>query len=273
MAVKRRQGRPRDRAAGARAGAGREANGDAPPGDRARSAELLWGERERPSRGPKPGLSVERIVRAAIGIADAEGLAAVSMQRVASEFGFTTMALYRYVPGKAELVDLMIDTAIGEPPALDGVAGGWRPKIEAWARHVWAAFHRHPWALGATGHPRLMGPNELGWLDSALGALSGTGLAPGERHDAFLVVLGHVRTAAHHAVERSRRQQGGVTDEAWGAFLVELVQKHGDRYPAVREAMSSGAFGPPEGDGLEFGLRCVLDGIGVLIAARAARSA
>ncbi|WP_437959359.1 TetR/AcrR family transcriptional regulator C-terminal domain-containing protein [Sorangium sp. So ce119] len=271
MAVNGRQKRSRERGTGERARA--EAKEDEILGSPSRSAELLWGERERPSRGPKPGLSVERIARAAIGIADAEGLSAASMQRVASEFGFTTMALYRYVPGKAELIELMIDMAIGEPPALECVSGGWRHKLEAWARHLWAVFLRHPWALGATGHPRFMGPNELGWLNSALDALSGTGLSGGERLEAFLVVLGHVRTAAHHAVDRRLRQQGGIPGEPWGAVMTELVQKHGDRYPAVREAMSSGAFGPPADDGLEFGLRCVLDGIGVLIAERAARCA
>src|SRR5689334_22149881 len=82
-------------------------------GERARTADLLWGPRERPSRGPKPGLTRDGIVRAAIGVADAEGLAAVSMQRVAAEVGFTTMALYRYVPGKNELVALMVDSAVG----------------------------------------------------------------------------------------------------------------------------------------------------------------
>src|SRR6266496_4469960 len=102
------------------------------------SAELLWGQRERPSRGPKPGLSLDGIVRAAIKIADAEGLDAVSMQRVAAEFGFATMSLYRYVPGKSELIDLMIDTAIGPPPDLSVIPGGWRPKLTVWARHTWA---------------------------------------------------------------------------------------------------------------------------------------
>ncbi|HEY1619933.1 MAG TPA: TetR/AcrR family transcriptional regulator, partial [Streptosporangiaceae bacterium] len=79
------------------------------PASQPRGVDFLWGSRERPSRGPRPGLSVERIVAAAVGIADAAGLGAVSMQRVASEVGFATMALYRYVPGKTELISIMID--------------------------------------------------------------------------------------------------------------------------------------------------------------------
>src|SRR5712691_3973914 len=107
-------------------------------GDPVRSLELLWGTRERPSRGPKPGLTLEKIVRAAIEVADAEGLAALSMRRVADQLGFTTMALYRHVPGKADLLDVMLDTVAGERTPLDDVAGGWRAKLESAARQDWA---------------------------------------------------------------------------------------------------------------------------------------
>ena len=95
-------------------------------GDRARTMELLWGVQKKPSRGPKPSMSVGRIVRAAIEIADAEGLGALSMGRVAEELGFTTMSLYRYVPGKAELIDVMLDSVMGEAvgPEEAGAVGG-----------------------------------------------------------------------------------------------------------------------------------------------------
>lgn len=80
------------------------------------SLALLWGEQEPPSRGPKPSLTAGRIAQAGIEIADGEGLDAVSLARVAKEFGVTAMALYRYVPGKTELLDLMVDLAIGPRP-------------------------------------------------------------------------------------------------------------------------------------------------------------
>lgn len=235
-------------------------------GEQARSIGLLWGEKGEPSRGPKPGLSVTQIVRAAIDIANAEGLEAVSMQRVAQACGVTTMALYRYVPGKADLVALMIDMGIGEPPALDEVPGGWRAQLEQWARLIWDAFHRAPWSLEATAPVRLMGPNELGWFEAAVGALSGTGLSGAEAVDAVLVVLNHVRSMAQYSVERMRRQGG--TSERWEAAVGGVLQKHGDRFPALRAAMASGAFGTAEGGALEYGLGLVLDGIGMRIAAR-----
>ena len=112
-------------------------------GDPVRSMELLWGVGPAPrSRGPKQGLSVERIVQAGIEIADAEGLAALSMRRVADKLGVGTMSLYTYIPSKAELVDVMFDRAIGaaEHPVVEG---GWREKLTAVAWSAWELYQRH----------------------------------------------------------------------------------------------------------------------------------
>src|SRR6266540_1253229 len=103
-------------------------------GDPARSIALLWRTRERPTRGGRSGLSVERIVRAAIEIADAEGLAALSMRRVAERLGAGTMSLYTHVPGKAELLDVMLDTVYGERAMPEDVPGGWRGRLKLIAR-------------------------------------------------------------------------------------------------------------------------------------------
>src|ERR1700742_2125383 len=86
--------------------------------------DLLWGTPARPRRGPKPSLTRERIVTAAIALADAEGLASLSMQHLAERLGCAKMALYRYVPGKAELVALMLDAGLGDPPSAPPGAPG-----------------------------------------------------------------------------------------------------------------------------------------------------
>jgi AcrR family transcriptional regulator len=224
------------------------------------SAELLWGEPERPSRGPKPGLSLDGIVRAAIKIADAEGLDAVSMQRVAAEFGFTTMSLYRYVPGKSELIDLMIDAAAGPAPDLSAIPGGWRPKLAEWARRTWVFFGEHPWFLGAAMQ-RIMGPNQLGWLEAAVAALSGHGLVGQELLEAVLVVNGQVRSMAPFAASPD--------SAGWTGALGDLLRAHSERFPALSAAIADGAFAVDEDDdSLEFGLERVLDGIEVLIRQR-----
>ncbi|MGH8880375.1 MAG: TetR/AcrR family transcriptional regulator, partial [Stackebrandtia sp.] len=127
-------------------------------GRRRRALALLWGETERPSRGPKPSLSRERVVAAAVAIADAEGLAAVSMQRLATELGVTKMAMYRYVPGKSELTLLMVDDAMGQAPEPAAGPGDWAATLENWARQLWDRLVAHPWVLGATVGLRPIGP-------------------------------------------------------------------------------------------------------------------
>ncbi|WP_412539053.1 TetR/AcrR family transcriptional regulator [Longispora sp. K20-0274] len=236
-------------------------------GDQARTVELLWGPGPRPSRGPKPSLSLARIVATAIAVADAEGLAAVSMQRIAGELDFTKMSLYRYVPGKAELAALMVDTALGAPPDLDPT-GGWRPALHAWSRHLWAAFGRHPWALTASEGARVPGPNELGWLEAAVAALADTGLAAAERLDAVAVLASHLRGLAHQTMTFTP-DRPGTTERAAGALLAELLADRADRYPALAAAVAGAARGGQD-DAVEFGVARILDGLGLLIAERSA---
>lgn len=112
-----------------------------------RSIELLWGTRGPRTRGPKPGLTVEGIVAAAIELADADGLESLSMRRVAERLGVGTMSLYRYVPGKAELLDVMVDRVNTETERPGDVAGGWRGRLEQIARENRRLFERHPWLL------------------------------------------------------------------------------------------------------------------------------
>ncbi|MFI7098604.1 TetR/AcrR family transcriptional regulator [Streptomyces sp. NPDC050161] len=262
-------------------------------GDQAGSAALLWGERGRPSRGPKPALSLERITRTAIALADLGGLGAVSMQRVAGELDFTKMSLYRYVPGKTELVALMIDTAMGEPPAVapdaappagadapptgaasDGPAPDtlpWRPALRAWATELSAVFHRHPWLLEAAVGPRVMGPHELSWTERALAALARTGLSGSEQLDAVVLVTGHVRGIAQIAASMgvgSARATG--PEQVLSAALNELLVGRSDRFPALASAVASGAAENGRDQALEFGLERILDGLESLIIRRAA---
>ncbi|MFC8042590.1 TetR/AcrR family transcriptional regulator [Nocardia sp. NPDC057353] len=151
--------------------------------------ERLWGVERRPTRGPKPALTPERIAAEAIALADADGLATLSMQRLAERLGFTKMSLYRYVPGKAELVALMLDTALGEPPELP--AGDWRAGLSRWCATLYERFRAHPWALEVAVGSRPVGPNEMAWMEAALTALADTGLATAaERYPATVAAFG-----------------------------------------------------------------------------------
>ncbi|MFI1198205.1 TetR/AcrR family transcriptional regulator [Streptomyces sp. BHT-5-2] len=227
---------------------------------RARVA-LLWGEQDRPTRGPKPSLTPHRIAGAAVALADAEGLDAVSMSRVAAEFGVSAMALYRYVPGKDELVELMVEFVLAQAPDLSTAGDGWRPRITEWARRSAEVYRNHPWLLAATAMRRqLMGPNQLGWLDAALAALEPTGLSASERHRIFVLVAGLVRNLAEQSLDFDEEH-----NQEWNRLTGELLDRHADRFPALTRAVADGAFAPDTVDPLEFGLDRILDGVQTLI--------
>ncbi|KUJ70315.1 TetR family transcriptional regulator [Streptomyces albus subsp. albus] len=222
---------------------------------------LLWGERDRPTRGPKPSLTPHRIAEAAVALADAEGLDAVSMSKVAAEFGVSAMALYRYVPGKVELVELMVESVLADAPDLSAAGSGWRPRITAWARQSARVHQEHPWLLSATAMRRqVMGPHQLGWLDSALTALESTGLTAAEQHRVFVLVAGLVRTLVQQQLDFDEEHS-----QEWNRLTGELLDRHADRFPALTRAIAAGAFAPDDVDALEFGLDRILDGVQALI--------
>lgn len=246
-------------------------------GDPIRSLELLWGTKERPSRGPKPGLSVERIVHAAIEIADAEGLAALSMQRVAKRLGFTAMSLYRYVPSKAELLDVMLDRVHGEEARADSIDGGWRASLELLAREDWAMYHRHPWVLQVAMCRPPLGPNVIGVYESALHAVAGIGLSESEMNAVVKMVTDYVHGAARIAVTAAQvEQQSGVSDDQWwearAGFWEDIFDT--SRYPTMTRLYEAGVYDEQHNSAafaqatFEFGLQRILDGIEAFMQAR-----
>ena len=219
------------------------------------SVEFLWGGRAQPTRGPKPALTREGIADAAIAIADAEGLAAVSMQRVAADLGYTKMSLYRYLPGKTELVAAMLERALQEPPA---VSEPWRDGLAEWATALLRAYEGHAWALEASTGRRPIGPHEIAWMERALTVLP-PGLTGAERLDAVATIAGHVRMIAG--------QSGGAESDLAAAMGV-ILRDHAERYPAVVAAMSDVAARGGADDAFGFGLSRILDGLDCLLRER-----
>ncbi|PXY21211.1 TetR/AcrR family transcriptional regulator [Prauserella muralis] len=246
-------------------------------GDPARSIELLWGLREPPRRGPKPKLTVDGIAAAAIGIADAEGLAALSMRRVAAELGVTAMSLYSYVPGKAELIDVMVDRVVGENGVPDHEPGGWRSRLERVARQAWDRYLRHPWLLQVATSRPVLGPNIIARYDYELRAVAGIGLSNIEMDLVVSMIADYVHGAVRTAVELAQaEQQTGKTDIAWWEERAPLLAKvfDAERYPVAAEVGAAAgeeyqaAVDPARS--FEFGLARLLDGVAVLVE-RAAR--
>lgn len=235
------------------------------------TVDLLWGTAQRPKRGPKPALTLDGIVAEAVALADAEGLAALSMQRLAERLGFTKMSLYRYVPGKEQLTALMLDAAMGAPPAIDAVPGRWRDGLRSWVEAIFERFRAHPWAIELTLGIRPFGPNEMGWTEAALTALDDTGLTGPERLDTIVLLNGHARSLAQVFAS-----VGGDAQEQFTDQFTAMMTAAGDRYPAVtaafaEEAAAVSAGTTEAGAAFDYGVNRILDGLAVLIAQRADR--
>jgi AcrR family transcriptional regulator len=225
--------------------------------------ELLWGKEPARSRGPKPAITLTAIAEAGIRIADAEGLDAVSMQRIAGELPVTKMALYRHVPGKTELVAVMSDLAMGGPPEHPDLP--WREALYTWAMDLYEGFTRHPWLLQSTIGRRLLGPNELAWMERGIAALADSGLTGGEQLDSILVITSHVRNIAQQSTTFPGHSVG-LTEEEVTRSLAEILSTEAARFPSLTAAMPTA--GGNENQGLAFGLDRILDGLDLLIRAR-----
>lgn len=238
-------------------------------GGGAASAEtmaLLWGTKPAPTRGRKPGMTVPGIVATAIGIADADGLGALSMRRVADELGVGTMSLYRYLPGKTELYELMLDTVIGEGGLPEPDPAGWRASLASFARQSLAGYRRHPWLLEASLSRGLMGPNQTAVLDAVLRTISGTGLTNGQMMAVVGLVISYVRGRARQLAETLRAEQrSSVSDEQFWRDFAPLLDEHldADRFPALAAVWRDDGLSWE--DEFEFGLDRVLDGIDVFV--------
>ncbi|WP_019546712.1 TetR/AcrR family transcriptional regulator C-terminal domain-containing protein [Streptomyces sulphureus] len=227
-------------------------------GELPRGVAAAWGLQPRRPKGPVPGLSVERIVAAAVAVADAEGLAAVSMGRVAKEVGASTMALYRYVAAKQDLYLLMHDAAAGPPPE-EPASGGWRERLEAWAWGLREVAVRRPWTLRIPVESPPLGPNGVAWMEQGLRRLGGTPLDQGERLAVLTVldayVRGQVRVMADIAAAAGRPGASGGepaeenADRTMMGWYTDMLRRVTDaeRFPALTALLRSGELEQPAG--------------------------
>jgi AcrR family transcriptional regulator len=250
-----------------------------PPG-----VDLLWGRRERGRRGPRPGLSLDAIVEAAIRLADAEGLEAVAMARVAQLLGFTTMSLYRYVASKDELLQLMWNGSAQGAETLVLHGHDWRSRLRDWALVQRDLMDRHPWITQMPLAAPPVAPNSLTFVERGLEALDGTGLADQDKIRVIGILSSYSLSEARMAHEAARAAQQAKAQAASGepvpvpdfdGLLRELVDEQ--HYPRLyRLAWSAGApdsASPEETERKEFlwGIELILDGVEALIG-RAQRS-
>ena len=224
-------------------------------------------ERGARRRHAPEGLGTPAIVAAGIAVADTEGLAALSMRRVAAELGAAPMSLYRHVRDKDELLMAMMDAAISEV-ALPEPPPSWRDGLEAAARAMWATFRRHPWlpaALSLT-RPQLL-PGALAYSEWVLGVLGGAGLDPTTTFTTHLTLFTFVRgTAMNLELEADAEAASGLTGDEWmagqGDALEGLVAD--GQHPNFTRVLRGMDFDLDLDALFEFGLQRLLAGIGAL---------
>jgi AcrR family transcriptional regulator len=234
-----------------------------------RVLEQLWGIEGRQRPGPKPALHISDIGRAAIKLADAGGLAAVSMSKVASALGFTTMSLYRYVDSKDDLYVVMLENVFGEAPSL-GPEQDWRSRITAWAEAFRDGLQQHPWILQIPLTEPPLSPNQLTWMESALHAFDGTPLTPHDKLSSMLLVNIYVRGTVQLTLNMLTRsaEEAAAADRLYNQRLRMLATA--DRFPAIAAGVQQPNSAEEldidfEAEGFRDGLNTVLDGIQVRI--------
>jgi AcrR family transcriptional regulator len=241
-----------------------------PPG-----LDLLWGRRGRGKRGPRPGLSADAIVEAAIRVADAEGLEAVSMARVAHELGFTTMSLYRHVASKDELLQLMWNASAVGAESLKLEGEDWRAKLRMWSVVQREMMDRHPWITQMPMAAPPLAPNSMHFVERGMAAFDGTGLPDWLRIRVIGLISSYTLNEARMAHDAARAAKpaleaahaAGVTPApvpTYESLLRELIDE--ERYPRLyRLAWSDPKSLADEHAEFLWGLDRILDGVQALI--------
>lgn len=240
-------------------------------GDADRTLTLLWRHRlgePQGSRGPRQKFSVDQVVDAAIALADSDGIDALSMRSVAERLGTKVMSLYTYVPGKAELIDLMVDAVHLEVPLAQSRPEGVRARLEEIARDNWELYRQHPWLLQVDTTRPPLGPGISDRYEYQLGAVEGLGLSDLDMDSIVTLIGGFVAGAARAqaAVERMAKSSA-TTDAQWWEANTPVLDRvmDGSRYPiSGRVGVTVGElFNAPSNPehAWEFGLARVLDGI------------
>ena len=230
----------------------------------------------RRARGTERELTRERIVRAAVGIADAEGIGALAMRRIAAELGAATMSLYRHVADKDQLVLLMMDQVMVDNPLPEALPPGWRAGLETVARTQWQIYRRHPWLAVVMSFTRpVPSPAAAIHTERSMAALAGLGLGMEQIAQAAVTLAGYVcGLAVNFESEAAAERDSGLSSDEWLA----MTEGEGDLGALVEAgefpmftALAEGPEIDLSLDGLfEFGLARMLDGVGLLVAGRAA---
>jgi AcrR family transcriptional regulator len=244
-------------------------SGEGSPPELPRGLDILWGKRDRGQRGPKPGLTIDTIVDAAMAIADAGGLEAVSMASVAKRLGFTTMSLYRYVTNKDELLQLMWNASAQGAETLVLAGDGWRARLRDWSLIQRDALDRHPWITQMPMASPPMAPNSLAFVELGLGAFDCTGLTDADKLRVIGLISSFTLSEARMAYD-ARRAGEAIPEPQWALASFETILRllvDEATYPRLYRLAWATSEAEQQDERAEFlnGIDCILDGVQALI--------
>ncbi|MFC0002991.1 TetR/AcrR family transcriptional regulator [Micromonospora siamensis] len=216
------------------------------PANAAPGPPSIWARPERGSRGPTPAHSRDAIAAAGIALADADGIAAVSMRAVATALGTSAGSLYRYLSSRDDLLELMTDRAIGELRPHPSGDDDWLAAMLRLAHRQLALYGRHPWLLDVLPHTSAAGPESLAWFDTCLRILEPVDCATAAKFEAIAMTTGVVGLFARHQAGSSSFAVAGVDLTA---------------YPHLAAAFSRPVGAPPRADLFDRTLRILLTGL------------
>ncbi|WP_190018570.1 TetR/AcrR family transcriptional regulator [Streptomyces lucensis] len=211
--------------------------GDGKSGAAGVDPEQLWLRPTAHRRGRRPSFSREAITAAAVALADAEGLEAVTMRRVAAEVGAGVMSLYSYAPDKDTLLELMVDHVSGELPVADAPSGDWRADLRTIAHLQRAHMLRHPWLPAALSTHRVPGPNTLAFLEHALAVLRPTGLDGAAKLEVFAQLTAFVAGHVAHEIAQGAASRSPDRAAAEARYLATVAAD--GQHPELAEALAA----------------------------------
>lgn len=242
------------------------ADEDAAADDRAaeRIIKLLWDPPTTPAaRGPKPRLTLDEVIEAGIAVADAEGLTQLSMRKVAGRLGVGAMSLYTYVPGRDELVELMVNRVHGELVAPD-TGLPWRASVEHQVRQRWQLYERHPWLLDLNMARLPVGPHVLDADEALYAAVSAAGLRGADVVSVTNLINWQLLGAARsRIIEADETRRTGTSAEAYWNSRASFWDTYFDygRYPTMAAIWEAGGFDDEQAHAFDHQLRRLLDGL------------
>ncbi|GHE59721.1 TetR family transcriptional regulator [Streptomyces spiralis] len=235
----------------------------------------LWRLSEPSRLGRPAALDIGRVVGVAVELADRDGLGGVTLPKVGAALGVTSMSLYRYVGSKDELLVLMSDAALGDPPALDGGAPSWRDGLRDWARAQREVYLRRPWLVRVPMSGPPAGPHHIAWMESALAVLRGTGLDWARKIAVLGLISGYARQAVLQSQDLAAGRGEGTgqasAERDYGRALTRLVDP--GRFPESARLFASSLFEAPPvttdeamaDSDFAVGLELILDGVAAAV--------